>query len=236
MKFTDDGWTGTEFRGGEGIISFTATLTIPAGYMWTYAGSASTDPYGSWASVSGSFSLSTDSDQIFVYVGEEASPAFVFGLSMTPWVTDGTDIGTIDSVCPDSLKDTASVSFPTVDNGAYYGTREGTKAELLESICDPNEWHTSDSGYFSPNTTLFTVYVVSDAPSPAPPPSGSSDNSDSSFGPFNEMEFFGIIVAAAVVLAVTGVYLGWKYWWTRKQPMASREDRDSIVQISDAVA
>ena len=235
MKFTDDGWTGNAFRGGEGTLSFTTTTTVPAGYVWTYEGVNTPDPYGIWASVSGSFSLSTDSDQIFVYIGEESDPLFIFGLSTNPWVTDGSDIGTTDSVCPTSLYGNGisnSVYFSTVDNGIYKGIRVGTKDELLTSICNNSLWTTSDDNNFSPDNSAFTVYSATDSPSPV---DNSDSNSENKFGSLDENEFIGIIVGVGVLIFFIFVFFLWKYLGGRgKGPLAEEDSgRDSIVEIQD---
>ena len=204
--------------------------------MWTYTGPGSIDAYGDWDSVSGSFSLSTDSDQIFVYVGDEADPTFVFGLSTTPWVTDGSNIGTTDSVCPDQLVQSgvnASVAFSTVDNGAYYGNNMGTKDELLTSICSPQAWHTSDSTPFAANNTAFVVYATSVAPSPSPGDSSSSSNKI--YGVLGENGFFGVVIAVALIIAVSISFVIWRYVFNRRKgPLSNYEDRDSIVEISES--
>lgn len=52
---TDNGWTSTGFRGGEGEITFPVDTDIPAGTVWTYETgntASNSNAFGSWDPVS----------------------------------------------------------------------------------------------------------------------------------------------------------------------------------------
>jgi hypothetical protein len=49
--FTDNGWTGTELRSGEGIVSYTVKVQIPPGHTWAWSANATTDAFGYWTKV-----------------------------------------------------------------------------------------------------------------------------------------------------------------------------------------
>lgn len=184
--------------------------------------------YGDWTAVSGSFSMSTDSDQLFVYVGNEADPVFVFGLSTGPWVTDGTDIGTTNSVCPESLTEggvNGSIAFSIVDNGAYYGPQLGTKNELLASICNSQNWLTSDSRYFYPNSTEFIVIDSTDAPTEQPASgSGASNKAVDVYGSLGKSGFVGLIVAIIVLFIMAAAFGVRQYLWKGKGLLSAMEN------------
>lgn len=214
------------------------TSEIQPGNVWAYEGDGSVSPYGKWSSVSGSFSLSTDSDQIFVYVGSASDPTFLFGLSTSPWVEQGTPIDTTNSVCPAALIDNginASIFFNYPENGMYAGPRIGTKNELLDKICNSTYWLTSDTEYYD-YRNLSQFYVIDPASvtlEPTMSSGGSSRNSN--------IEIFGlsesnsvVIISCVVVLFIilVGLFSTWKYFYVKKDPLASREDRRSSVEFS----
>ena len=229
MKFTDDGWTGNSFRGGEGILSFTVTSPIPEGYVWYYSGPGASNPYGIWNTISGSFSLSTDADQIFVYVGEEAAPTFIFGLSTNPWVEEGTEITTTNSVLPTQLAVpdiNASIFFDIVNNGHYNGIMVGTKISLLNSICKYQNWEYSDTKYYTPNTTSFTIVTNGRSPTIAPTDSSSDSSNKSEFEIFGLAENISIalIIGFIVIFTLFTGLLFWKIDWlkcSKKKSLAS---------------
>lgn len=170
-----------------------------------------------------------------MYIGDETDPTFLFGLSTSPWTTDGSDIGTTDSVCPEQLIGNtvpASVAFSKVDNGRYNNSRVGTKEELLSYICDPLKWETSDDDYYTPNESLFTVFFVTDTPTISP--GSSSSGSDAAYGILGESGFIGIFIAGSVLIVVCVAFLIWRYI-IRVAPLSHQdEQRNSNVEISDS--
>eukprot|EP00602_Paraphysomonas_sp_CaronLab_P006100 CAMPEP_0185020602 /NCGR_PEP_ID=MMETSP1103-20130426/3215_1 /TAXON_ID=36769 /ORGANISM="Paraphysomonas bandaiensis, Strain Caron Lab Isolate" /LENGTH=645 /DNA_ID=CAMNT_0027551601 /DNA_START=313 /DNA_END=2250 /DNA_ORIENTATION=- len=172
LKITDNGWLGSSFRSGEGVVGFSVTSTVPAGHVWSYEGAEITTPYGVWSKLSGSFSLATSGDNIFVYVGDSDSPEFLFGLSTVPWVNSSSDVDTTTSMLPESLSTNtvdASIEFEDVDSGMYNGTVVGSKSDLLVDICSLELWRTSSSTRFHPSSLEdFTVLETTNFPTTSP--------------------------------------------------------------------
>ncbi|MFM9004038.1 MAG: hypothetical protein ACKOSR_00785, partial [Flavobacteriales bacterium] len=73
VKFTDNGWNGSALATAEGTDTWTAATTFPAGTVHTLTPTT--------------IALGTTGDQILVYQGTSASPAFIFGISSQAWVT-----------------------------------------------------------------------------------------------------------------------------------------------------
>lgn len=137
IKFTDNGWEADdEFRPGEGIVTFTATKTIPAGTVITPANAAD---FGVLV-VSGNFDLSEDGDQLLAYQGDDDAPNFIFGISVNgDWQNDAVNDNT--SKLPDSLTEgTSAVALPEEDNYGFTGIISGTRDEILNAIGDPTNW------------------------------------------------------------------------------------------------
>jgi hypothetical protein len=54
VHVTDNGWTTSGFRGGEGDLSFELSYNMPAGEVWVYEAENSasyTNAYGTWTPV-----------------------------------------------------------------------------------------------------------------------------------------------------------------------------------------
>lgn len=101
-----------------------------------------------------------------VYLGEEMSPIFLFGLSTVPWVQSSQSVDSTTSVLPQQLTENnlnASVYFENVDNAIYRGETKGYQSDLLNSISLPSNWQVSDTERFDVTTiTAFTVVELID--------------------------------------------------------------------------
>lgn len=78
--FTDNAWNGSSFSTGEGYLSFVPANTLAAGTIleFTEAGFSVVDGFGntvsgSFASAGGNFDLSASSDQLYAFIGPNAS-------------------------------------------------------------------------------------------------------------------------------------------------------------------
>ncbi len=132
IKFTDNGWTGTALSTTEGTDTWTASAAFTKGTVHTFLVT--------------SMAMSTSGDQIFVYQGAATSPAFIYGLSTTAWIT-GT-ISSNTSRLPSALTTGSSaLAFATKrDNGNYnIVVNNGSKATLLSSISNSANWTTTDT-------------------------------------------------------------------------------------------
>ncbi len=162
IKFTDNGWQESgSFRSSESIMTWNAPAnSIPAGTIVSLCDSGSW--VGSTGSISGALSLASGSDQILAYTGEESSPSFLAAVqfnSNNAWSTDS--IGTGESTLPDGLiNGTTALALSALDNSVYTGTFEGTKAEVLQRINNPDNWYGSDNYHIHLEPGLFPCSVI----------------------------------------------------------------------------
>ncbi len=95
INFTDNGWTGTAFRPGEGTITWVSNNNYVAGTEIKIAGStatlASSGNSAGTVNVTTALALSTTGDQVFAYQGTAASPTFISGIHMNYWTTAAGD-------------------------------------------------------------------------------------------------------------------------------------------------
>ena len=159
LYVTDRGYDGSSFRSGEGVLTFTVSADIPVGSTWLYEnGAAATNEYGTWASLSGSFLLSSSSDQLFVFIKSVEDPEFLFGVS-NGWESDGSSLSAATTLLPQILN--VSGAYLTwgdsVHNGRYNGVTTGARKDLLANISSISQWETSSSSTFS---MAFDDFVV----------------------------------------------------------------------------
>lgn len=159
IKFTDDAWdpTNSQFRGREGIITYTAVSAVSAGTVVSYSGSD-----GNGFTRSGSFNTSGGGDNILVYQGDESTPTFFYGAGFaresSVWNYDG---DTNSSGLPSNLSEANNtiLSLGTTHNYRYdtaNGT-EGTPQTLLELVGDGNNWEEENDNAFSALRSGFTI-------------------------------------------------------------------------------
>ncbi len=144
IKFTDNGWTGTGFRTGEGTLTWTAPSGgINKGTIITVTSDGTT-----WTVTQGTISYSsspafaTGGDQIIVYQGSSTSPTLIYAFSTSPWINTG-EISSKTSYLPTGLTNgnTAHCFASTYNNGYYTSeTIIESKTSALSSISNDNNW------------------------------------------------------------------------------------------------
>ncbi|KAL3923213.1 MAG: hypothetical protein SGILL_001782 [Bacillariaceae sp.] len=157
---TDKAWTGSDFRGYEGIERYTVpTGGIVQGSVFGF-GSNALFGNADWQQESGTLSLSATGDNVFVYCMKESdgTPNFLSGLSYTgEWKAPGSSLSSGTSALPHDLSSVGSVALDHMDNYHYVGPTTGTKAALLIHLGDANYWSGSNSISGSVIQTSFTV-------------------------------------------------------------------------------
>jgi hypothetical protein len=145
IYFTDDQWNGTTFAGSEGIMTWTISSLIEAGTVVDFTDISGTEAVSIGSvSVAGTLNPAAGGDAIFSYVGTSGTPtAFLAAITNDDFVSSGSVLtGTGLTVGTDAIE------MEVIDAGAdiaeYTGTRIGTRAELLSSINDANNWITQD--------------------------------------------------------------------------------------------
>ena len=138
IALTDNGWLASGgFRANEGTFRY----TVPAGGLAAGTVVRIDEPAGLAFSASG--------DQVLLYTGPDAAPAFVYALNNegnAVWQADATDSNT--SALPAGLVSGATaVALVEADNAAYTGPTAGSRGELLALISDPSNWTTSDDAF-----------------------------------------------------------------------------------------
>lgn len=166
IHFTDDAWKGSEFRDGEGVMSY----TVPPGGIVAGTLISSTDT--NFEQTDAGFTLSASGDNILVYQGsstlnvsgaEYQTPIFILGIGVgsgSTWVEGAADVSTKNSTIPSNLSEDNHTIFSMVsDNYQYKKTAptKGTKEELLKSLVDNTKINKSSSKTYSSFGQNFTV-------------------------------------------------------------------------------
>lgn len=146
INFTDNGFTSaTAVRTGEGFLTYTALTTISAGTVISWNNGMTVAGTG-WSSGSPSNFALANPDQLFAYQGEWSSPSLIYGVSTSPWLTEG--IATSNtSYLPSGLANSVSAfCFPSNVANAYYSNlASGTPSALKSLITYNTNWATSSS-------------------------------------------------------------------------------------------
>lgn len=156
ITFTDNGWTGTGFRTGEGVYTYTFPAAVPAGTVVNIGATG--------------MSLSGSGDSIIAYQGTAANPTFLYAIDLADgngvFSSGATNSNT--SAMPSALAlGQTAIALPQ-DNVAYNGPTTGTKAEILAAIADPANWVGDDAARQTPVSGPFSIgdgslFNVSDA-------------------------------------------------------------------------
>jgi Ca2+-binding RTX toxin-like protein len=163
IKFTDNGWAAAgAFRGGEGIITWTAPAGgLTAGTVVTINTTTTSSASAGSVTDNGDVNFSTAGDQLLAYQGADATPTFLFAVNndgANVWQADATSSNT--SALPTGLTDgTNAVALAELDNYAYTGTTIGSRAELLAAISNRANWTGNDTT----NQTAPASFAVSTA-------------------------------------------------------------------------
>lgn len=150
VKFSDRAWSNTLWSSTEGVVTFTAPADIPAGMVLAYR-----DTNENGFVKTGSFNLSGSGDTLLVYQGDDAAPAFLYGVGWavaTPWVTNG-PTGSNRSYPPAALDAAGGtlLALGTRDN-YQYRAEQGTAAarrQLFAWIGDAAHWRDDDTNGFA---------------------------------------------------------------------------------------
>lgn len=166
IHFTDDAWKGSEFRDGEGVMSY----TVPPGGI--VAGTLIGSVDANFEQTNSGFTLSASGDNILVYQGssthkisdaEYQNPTFILGIGVgsgSTWVEDAADVSTKNSIIPSNLSEENHTIFSMVSDNYQYkeaAITKGTKEELLESLVDNTKINKSSSKTYSSFGQNFTV-------------------------------------------------------------------------------
>lgn len=166
IDFTDDAWIDStaSFRGGEGVLTYTAPNPVSAGTVISYSGS---DENG-YVETDKDFTPSPSGDNILVYQGDKSDPNFIYGIGWAKGnVWEYTGDSTNESNIPPGLSEEANtiLSLGTAFSLQYSpenGT-EGTQNSLLRLVGDENNWiENSDKAFpvFSSSFTLVDAPTV----------------------------------------------------------------------------
>ena len=164
LYFTDNGWTGTAFRGvsatdgdgSENLMRFTVVNTIVAGtiigsrttsadYAWTLSGSV-----GPGTSAYAQLSLSSSGEQVTILESTNlANPIFsdftaLYNFDNTSTYETATSSST-GSLAPGLVQGTSAVLLTSAANSALFNLNtlaSGTQAEWLAAIGNASNWTT----------------------------------------------------------------------------------------------
>ncbi|KAK8793503.1 hypothetical protein WA158_004862 [Blastocystis sp. Blastoise] len=151
----------------ENLISYTVVgEPIYAGGLIQYKAGASSDLWDDvhWKRYRGGvdFGLATAGDNIFVYLGSDSYPFFLYGLAFfeaPTWIASGAVDGYISGL-PDDLKYNNELAAPFMGhyyNGIYKGPVTGTRYEILTNIKNITNWQRTNTYIPTPFSSLFTV-------------------------------------------------------------------------------
>ncbi|MFC2175597.1 T9SS type A sorting domain-containing protein, partial [Bacteroidota bacterium] len=160
ISFTEQTWTGTELNSNEGTITWQNNTgsTIQPGTVIVYTSGLGFD-LGTESSSSGTFALSTEQDNLFVFEGTLTCPSFIYGFTNNSWLTSGT-ASTSQSYLPATLNVTngnLAVSS-TLDNWEFSISRNGlaTISDYKTLVNSNNNW-TGDNTSLTLSSTDFTT-------------------------------------------------------------------------------
>lgn len=146
IRITDNGWKADNtFRPGEGFMVIQLNQEVACGttLLLTASDIQNISTLVSVGSVSGtSIALAADGDQILVYQGDNASPAFITAINFqnAEWQSDATTSN--ESALPFGLTEgTNAFALAEIDNSAYNcNTTSGTASEILAAIYTQAAW------------------------------------------------------------------------------------------------
>jgi|GEM_PF-3282274 len=169
IYFTDNGWNGSSFRTGEGVVKFTVLNNITAGTVINRVDSSSNF---TWNNVSGSLDLNASGDQI---------AAFQSTNTLNPLNSDFTAIYQVDNTSTfedATTSNTGSVitglsqqgnTAVLLNNTATYAAFDfntipnGTREEWLAAIKNPENWTFSSTGTSLPTGSIQVVAEINNS-------------------------------------------------------------------------
>ncbi len=160
-------WTEDLDAGGSGPLTWSHTLTLAAGTVVIWDGSAWSVGTGS----GGAAGFSNSGDQIFAfhgmivsnnaavspYQGDASSATYLYGLNWanSGWISSGAGSTSL-SYLPTALTGN-NVALGSVDNYVYTGIRTGTVSEINASIGNAANWSSNDTTAQSWTSGNFVV-------------------------------------------------------------------------------
>ncbi len=145
ISFTDKAWTGSTFADGEDIYYWRGVareylkgevIHIEEGVLYSDEGIYNPDFTG----------FSNSGDQILAFQGEDTSPVFIAGFSITGWITTGIPTNNSSYLPFELTLGINALGFSTeIDNGVYNGITESSKELLLCNINNPVNWTRNNS-------------------------------------------------------------------------------------------
>lgn len=158
LFMTDNGvFLDGTLRRNEGVRSYTAPQAIAAGSILRMAEFAPVPG-------SGSVALSASGDQVIFFVGSIDTPAYVCALDFNDEWHDTASSASNSALPPGLIEGFSAMSMPEVDNAAYAGVLQGSKAELRSAIYTASNWVSSNSAapdmpseFFLPETMTTTM-------------------------------------------------------------------------------
>lgn len=176
LYLTDNAWTDEQFRENEGVVRLSLLNPIEAGTVFGYApDSTFTDNdallhSNDWVSESGSFALSADGDNVFLYCQQTDGSHFLAALSTASenWQYDESDSASTSDLPAALLQQQQfALALPHVDNYVYdttTATTTGTKVELQRQLLDATNWVSSNENPEEQLTipSAFTVTPAND--------------------------------------------------------------------------
>lgn len=171
IHLTDSPWTGTHFKNSEGVKKLRVPAEgISAGKVFGYGhGISDLALADAWETERGSFLLSSSNDSVMLYclADDGTTPVHLsaFDYSTNGW-EDGTgvdaDFNSGSSALPSDLPGNCAISLPHKDNYIFVGSKEGTKAEILSQVSNPQYWQGANgsTGRHALGVTLGQFYLA----------------------------------------------------------------------------
>ncbi|WP_299128564.1 hypothetical protein [uncultured Winogradskyella sp.] len=146
LKFTDSGWVSTgEFRGNEGIATWTATSDLPCGTEINFIATPPVSASFGVITRSGSFALAATGDQILAYQGLEDSPTFIYAVNFSAagW-SEATAANS--SALPVGLTDGINaLDLGNIDNAVYDCSTTTETSAILNAVSSATNWNLSNA-------------------------------------------------------------------------------------------
>jgi len=176
IYFTDDAWISgatNNWRGSEGIITYTAPNNITAGNPVTYLGYNA----DGFIETESGFDPSGSGDNIIVYQGSTESPVFLYGIGWAKsnnWIYNISYVTNTSDIPPGLSTENNTIFQPgSSDNYQYNGSTSFiSPSACLSAVGDESNWSGGDVPYsaFGTDFTLpvtlssFTAQYINDTP------------------------------------------------------------------------
>ncbi|KQY89763.1 Calx-beta domain-containing protein [Brevundimonas sp. Root1423] len=145
ITFTDNGWTGTGFRTGEGVYTYTFATAVPAGTVINVGATG--------------MSFSGSGDSIIAYQGTAGNPTFLYAVDFADGngVFAATASNSNTSAMPSTLEPGRTAIALPQDNVAYNGPTSGSRADILAAIANPANWVGDEAARQTPPSGPFSI-------------------------------------------------------------------------------